>query len=163
MKKILAIIILLFPILVFSGSPVIIDQETENFLENLGNSSNDQRVINNIFDQKKNRHLLDSNNKRNNPIAQYGSQYVQDSFNKRNNPVRKKSNLSSIDKSQYIQDSNNKRNNPIAKYGEQYLKDSMNNQNNLVRRYGTIDKNDTVTNPFYNTSAPVRMKTLYSW
>ena len=118
MKKILAIIILLFPALVISGSPIIVDQETEKFLETLGNNANNQRVINNLFDQKKNQYLLDSANKRNNPIAQYG---------------------------------------------EQYLKDSMNNQTNLVRRYVTIDKNDTVSNPFYNMGRPVRMRTLYSW
>ncbi len=113
MKKTVAFVFLVFSAVIYSAPPIIVDQRTGEFLESLGAQDSSNHSA-----QYKVKHIQDSTNARNNPMAHHGNYYVQDSMNKRNNPRYDRVIVNPFvgQKKVYLQDSMNKRNNPGGKY-----------------------------------------------
>ncbi len=87
-KNTFVMVFLIVSAVVYSAQPILVDQNTGKYLENLGATQHSQNSVNNPFGQHGNQHLQDSINKRNNSIGRHGNQHLQDSMNKRNNPIR---------------------------------------------------------------------------
>jgi hypothetical protein len=93
-QKILCIILtclvfntgLIFSAVVHSEAPTRVDEETGQYLDNLGASQHGQTSVNYRFEQHGSQYSQDSKNQRNNPVGQHGSQYSKDSMNQRNSP-----------------------------------------------------------------------------
>ena len=122
MKKTLAMIFLIVSAVVYSAQPILVDQNTGKYLENLGANQHSHNSVNNPFGPHGNQHLQDSISMRNYSITQHGNRHLQDSMNKRNNPVRNDAVIVKVgnpfvgQRKMYLQDSTNKRNNPGGKY-----------------------------------------------
>jgi len=135
MKMITTVILLVFSAVAHSAPPVLADQKTGKYLDNLSANQHEQNSVNNPFGKQRSQHLQDSMNRRNNQIARHGNQYLQDSMNKRNSPVRYNAVIVKlgnpfVGKGRiYLQDSINKRNNPGGKYYERIKQDNINDSN----------------------------------
>ncbi|MEE8254533.1 MAG: hypothetical protein V3S58_02875 [Nitrosomonadaceae bacterium] len=150
MKKITTVILLVFSALAHSAPPILVDQETGKYLDNLSANQHDQNSVNSPFGQHGNWHLQDSVNKRNNPIARHGDQYLQDSINKRNTPARYNAVIVKLG-------------NPLVGQGRLYLQDSTNKRNNPSGKYYAPVKLDNTVSNVTNPHRTVVTVPLYSW
>ena len=144
MKKTLAMVFLIVSAVVYSAQPILVDQNTGKYLENLGTNQHSQNSVNNPFGPHGNQHLQDSISMRNYSITRHGNLHLQDSMNKRNNPVRYNAVIVKVGNplvgqgKMYLQDSTNKRNNPGGKY---YVPVKLNNTgSNVTNPHRTVVK-----------------------